>query len=299
MGQPKNAMEVFKLLDKSNCRECGEKTCLAFAGAVFQGKRCIGDCPKLDPAIVKRFGGTAAKPSAIEDNREVYLETIKHEITNIDLAAAANRIGARFADGRLTLRVLGKKFSVDSRGGLSADIHINPWVAIPFLDYIINGSGLQPSGNWVTFRELDTGAERYPLFQKRCEAPIKQVADVYPDLFSDMVHIFSGKRVEKQFQSDISVVLQPLPRVPIMVCYWLPEGDLQSSLNIFFDDTADKNLDIGRCLRNWPSATDTPMHSCIDDGQPQAIRVFLRRYCAQYGCRCVPSITCMPSDDIS
>jgi len=36
MAQIKNAMEIFKLLEKSNCRECNEKTCLAFAGAVFQ-----------------------------------------------------------------------------------------------------------------------------------------------------------------------------------------------------------------------------------------------------------------------
>ena len=46
MPAPKNAMEVFQLLDKSNCRECGEKTCLAFAGAVFQGHRKISECPK-------------------------------------------------------------------------------------------------------------------------------------------------------------------------------------------------------------------------------------------------------------
>ena len=39
MPQPKNAMEIFQLLDKSNCRECGETTCLAFAGAVFTGRK--------------------------------------------------------------------------------------------------------------------------------------------------------------------------------------------------------------------------------------------------------------------
>jgi hypothetical protein len=51
--------------------------------------------------------------------------------------------------------------------------------------------------------------------------------------------------VEKQFESDISVVLHPLPKVPIMVCYWLPEDGLESSLNVYFDQTADQNLDIG------------------------------------------------------
>jgi hypothetical protein len=30
-----------------------------------------------------------------------------------------------------------------------------------------------------------------------------------------------------------------------MVCYWLPEEGMASSLNVFFDQTADKNLDIG------------------------------------------------------
>jgi hypothetical protein len=74
---------------------------------------------------------------------------------------------------------------------------------------------------------------------------MKQVADSYTELFDDMVQMFSGKQVDPQFQSDISVVLSPLPKVPIMVCYWLPEEGMQSSLNVFFDQTADKNLDIG------------------------------------------------------
>ena len=141
--------------------------------------------------------------------------------------------------------MLGKDFSVDTRGNLSADIHINPWVAVPFLSYILYGKGLPVSGNWVSFRELKDGQERYALFQKRCEQSMKQVADTYTDLFDDLVHIFSGKQVEKQFQSDISVVLHPLPAVPIMICYWQPEDGLESSLNVFFDETADKNLDVG------------------------------------------------------
>ena len=60
-----------------------------------------------------------------------------------------------------------------------------------------------------------------------------------------MVHIFGGRQVAKQFESDISVVLHPLPKFPIMVCYWEPEDGLASSLNVFFDETAAGNLEIG------------------------------------------------------
>ena len=67
----------------------------------------------------------------------------------------------------------------------------------------------------------------------------------FPDLFDDLVHIFSGRQVEEQFESDISVVLHPLPRVPMMICYWKPDDGMESSLNLFFDKVADDNLNIG------------------------------------------------------
>jgi hypothetical protein len=110
---------------------------------------------------------------------------------------------------------------------------------------VLYGEGVNPTGNWVSLRELKEGAERYPLFQKRCEEAMKRVADTYPDLFDDLVHIFSGRQVPEQFASDISVVLAPLPKVPVMICYWMPEEGLASSLNVFFDETADRNLDVG------------------------------------------------------
>ena len=245
MPSPKNAMEIFRLLDQSNCRECGEKTCLAFAGAVYRGQKKIQRCPKLDAPTRARFSDESENQPALEQNQDKYLAILKAEIGRIDLAAAAERVGADFSGGKLTLKVLGKDFSVDSSGKLAADIHINPWVALPFLDYICRGQGLPVAGNWLSFRELKDGKERYPLFQKRCEMPLKQIADTYTDLFDDLVRIFGGKQVQKQFQSDISVVLHPLPRVPIMICYWLPEDGLESSLNVFFDDTAEKNLAIG------------------------------------------------------
>jgi len=243
MPQPKHAMEIFQLLDKSNCRECGEKTCLAFAGAVFQGKRKIAECPKLDRETIKRFSGAQEDPNNVFVEGADFLDELKNKIVAADLAAAAQRVGAGFSGDRLTLKILGKDYSVDTEGNLSADIHINPWVAVPFLTYILYGKGLPVSGNWVSFRELKDAKERYPLFRKRCEEAMKQVADTYTDLFDDLVHIFSARQVEKQFESDISVVLHPLPRVPIMICYWQPEDGLESSLNVFFDETADQNLD--------------------------------------------------------
>ncbi len=245
MSQPRNAFEIFQLLEKSNCGNCGEKTCLAFAGAVFKGRRRLAECPRLDQSVIAPYSDNGAFSCAPEAEGAAHFEKLKSEVARIDLAEAAKRIGGHFAGDRLTLKVLGKDFSVDRRGGFYADIHVNPWVAIPFLTHILYGKGRPPAGCWIPFRELKGGRESYPLFRKRCEEPLKRVADIYTPLFDDMVHLFGGKQVERQFESDISVVLRPLPLVPIMVCYWLPEEGMQSSLNVFFDDTANDNLDIG------------------------------------------------------
>jgi hypothetical protein len=172
------------------------------------------------------------------------VEQLKRKIASIDISSSAQRLGAKFSDDKLTIKIFGKDFSVDSKGNLSSDIHIHPWVAIPTLNYIIGSAGRSVSGKWVPFRELEGGKTWYRLFGQRCEKPLKSVADTYTDLFEDMIHIFNGRQVENHYASDISLVLHPLPKVPILICYWKPEEGLESSLNIFFDSTAEDNLNI-------------------------------------------------------
>lgn len=242
--KPRNVMDIFKYLDKSNCGKCGEKTCLAFASAVFQGKRNIEACPSVDKAVYTylSLGKDEKRQNFLEKNQQETLEFLKGKIRDIDLAKRAEALNAKFSNNRLTLKMLGKDFSVDQKGEIYSDIHVNQWVAAPFFYYVLHGKGIPVSGEWITFRELKDGMTRINFFQKRCEEPMKKLADIYTDLFDDIVRIFGGKKVEELFESDISLVLHPLPLVPMLICYWKPEDGLGSSLNIFFDKTADQNL---------------------------------------------------------
>jgi hypothetical protein len=241
----KNALEVFNLLDHSNCRECGFKTCMAFAGAVFLGQRTLADCPKVDAATLARFATESQSGPDTNDAFEALLRRSAQQLAAMDLAAAAERTGGRYINGHLVIHVLGKEVAIDPDGRLRTDIHVNPWVAGPLYNYVIHTPGLTPTGDWRSFRELEGGRDRYPLFRKRGEEALKQVADRYPDLFQDMVDLFGARQVERQFQSDISVVLHPLPKLPLLICYAFAEEGIASTLNLFFDSTADRNLDIG------------------------------------------------------
>jgi hypothetical protein len=240
----KNPMELFKLLPKTNCRKCNEPTCLAFAAAVFTGKKQIHECPCLDDDIIGRFSGTGQKPGQAERDMENAWDQLKEKVARIDLKEAARRLNAVFLNGRLTLKTLGKDFGVDSVGNLYSEIHIHPWIAIPILDYVLCASTTPVSGKWVPFRELKGGKIWAPLFGQRCEKPLKKIADAYTDFFEDLIRLFNGRQVENHYDSDISLVLHPLPKIPMLICYWKPGDGLESTLNLFFDSTAEDQLHV-------------------------------------------------------
>lgn len=244
MGKPFNSMDFFKVLPKTNCKECKSSTCLAFSVLVFKGEKTPEDCPYLSEDIIKTFGGTIqSSVNKIPDPQEA-LDSLKKEISNYDLEKAVDRTGGVFSGDKLTIKVLGKNFSVDSGGKLYSDIHINPWIASPFLNYVLRCKGVPATGKWVPFRDLEGGKDWYRLFGQRCEKPLKKIADIYTELFEDMLDIFNGTRLENHYDSDISILLMPLPKIPMLVCYWKPEDGLDSELNLFFDSTAEENLNI-------------------------------------------------------
>ncbi|HIJ35864.1 MAG TPA: Fe-S cluster protein [Deltaproteobacteria bacterium] len=48
-------LEILKLLPRTNCRECGEPTCLVFATRVAEGAKDQNDCPILESEKRKKL----------------------------------------------------------------------------------------------------------------------------------------------------------------------------------------------------------------------------------------------------
>ncbi len=246
----KNTMEVFKLLEKTNCKKCNKSTCLAFAAAVFQGQVALSDCPFIDEKTLKTYGDkNHKKESGPEQDYLKVIAQLKENIKQTDLDSRAGILGGKFSHGKLTIKILGKDFSVDINGEMSSDIHVNPWIVPPVLNYIIYGKGLALSEIWVPFRELKTSKDWSRFFEHQCVKRFKKIADSNPSFFEDIIELFNGKPVENHYDADISLMIKPLPLLPMLICYNNPEEGMESDLNLFFDDTADKNLPIESIYR--------------------------------------------------
>lgn len=244
MSKIKTPLEVYSFLPKSNCRDCGVSTCMAFAAAVIKQEKRLADCPFLDTDTLALYEGQVERQVNIESIQEESLKDLQRKIAVIDLASRAERLGARSNDETLVVKCLGRDFEIDARGTVMSQCHTHAWFSIPLLNYILFSKGEEVSGRWVPFRELEQGKTWNPLFERRCEKPLKQIADAHGELFEDLISMFSGESSFNKFSSDISVVLYPFPKVPILICYWKPEDELESRLHLFFDDTAEKNLPV-------------------------------------------------------
>jgi len=59
---PLTGIEIFKLLPKTNCKECGDPTCLAFAMKLAAGKAELSLCPYISEEAKAKLTEAAAPP---------------------------------------------------------------------------------------------------------------------------------------------------------------------------------------------------------------------------------------------
>lgn len=58
-------LEIFKLLPKTNCKDCDLPTCLAFAMAMASGKAGLDQCPHVSEEAKETLGAASAPPVAL------------------------------------------------------------------------------------------------------------------------------------------------------------------------------------------------------------------------------------------
>ena len=100
-------IEIFKLLAKTNCKECGFPTCLAFAMALASGKAELDACPYVSDEVREKLAEASAPPirpvkiGMKEGTKTVGGETVmfRHEKTFFNPTLIAGLVTTAQADG--------------------------------------------------------------------------------------------------------------------------------------------------------------------------------------------------------
>ena len=100
MPQLNNIVDVLKILPKTNCRDCKQPTCMAFAAAVLQGRAVLADCPHLSAETLADCRPPEAQENKIAQNLRGIIAELEKKVSQVDLAVAVNRTGGRLIGDR-------------------------------------------------------------------------------------------------------------------------------------------------------------------------------------------------------
>lgn len=162
---PITVMELYRdVLPKTNCGDCGQPACLAFATRVIVEKVPLDKCPHIDAALLDRYreklaeqqsGGTSVKKDVAGDAREWARErgaSMKFE----DLPA---RIGGRLVevDGKPALELpYFTDFIVITRETIKkkSGQELGHYQQVFIYNHIAMGGSVVPTGKWVSLKEV-------------------------------------------------------------------------------------------------------------------------------------------------
>jgi acetyl-CoA decarbonylase/synthase complex subunit gamma len=108
-------IDIFKQLPKTNCRECGQPTCLAFAMKLAQKQASLDQCPYVSEEAKAALAGASAPPiklvtiGAGERKLEVGNETVlfRHDETFYHPTGLAVLVDAALPEAELAARITG------------------------------------------------------------------------------------------------------------------------------------------------------------------------------------------------
>ncbi len=232
-------VEIYKELPKTNCGECGQLTCMAFAIAVSKGDTEIQSCPYLNEENVK----TLSKSIKKIDIKEKIYENLKDEIQKINLRDVADGIGAVITDEGITIRSLGKEFLIKDSGEIITDGEVSIWAKILLLIYIKMGGKGDISNKWVAFDELKGGVVKIEALRKEFEIPLSDMLKNDLDPIERIFKILGAEEVNDQ-PSDMAWKMFLLPKVPILILYWRADDEFPPNVKALFDSTTDRFLDV-------------------------------------------------------
>ena len=94
-------IELYKKLPKTNCGDCGQPSCLAFATQVVGFGQELGDCPHLDETTLEEVARTIEEQRdkgifVKKDTYKITREHLREKIGNHDFEAIAPGLGLTY-----------------------------------------------------------------------------------------------------------------------------------------------------------------------------------------------------------
>ena len=250
-----------KVLPRTNCRDCGFPTCIAFAGKVVSEKLPLKHCPHIPEAILKpaqaeleeqyRQGKWLKKDMAAEA-----LGRAKDAAAAMSLEQIADRIGGIINDGKdpgpfhgtphIRLAYLKKQLCITldrvaDTGGADLTRNEQTFVFI----HMAAGSSADPTGNLKSFKEFPNTVSKMVSMRDHVEGPLKRAFSGQATALAERCRDLGAVDVKDRYASpDLAFQFRVFPKVYITLLFWDQSDGFEADVKLMFDETVIGHMDI-------------------------------------------------------
>ncbi|HSH12813.1 MAG TPA: DUF3786 domain-containing protein [Desulfurivibrionaceae bacterium] len=242
-------MEVVARTPKSNCRECGYPTCLAFGAAVAATGLDPRRCPYINLEGLEVQPAGVALEEVARQRDLALVEHLKGKIAGADFAALAPRLGATWDEAAkvMTFAYLGQEV-VLSKATIRIDGREpeDPRDQILLYNYVHSGGGPPPAGPWLGLESLPNSISKVRTLATYCEAPLARLfSGRSPEQIIADATLMGGAEVINP-GATLTLLFPVLPRLPQQVIFWAEELEdgFAARVKILFDPRVLEFLDI-------------------------------------------------------
>jgi hypothetical protein len=256
-----SVVDVYKILPRTNCGDCGYVSCLAFASMVVSERVPLSRCPHLAPETVARYQPEldAQHAAGRWTRRDLAADAsvwARERAASMALEDLPARIGGRLTvvNGRpvVVLPYFKTTVHISAEGIRHADgTEAGRWEQVFIYNHIAQGGRRETTGRWKAFQEIPNTVSKIKSMQAHVEAPLRQRFAGHLDELAAAAERIGGRRITDAGESaDLSFRFTPLPRVPVVLRFW--DGDdevgLDAEVKLAFDETITEHLDIESIL---------------------------------------------------
>jgi hypothetical protein len=253
-----SVVDLYKnILPRTNCRDCGFPTCLAFASMVVSEKHPLKNCPHIPAIVLARCE---------EELTRQYAEGkwLKRDLADEALKWARNR-AASMAIEDLPSRIGGELMRSDTETGLrlpyftdhlnisgikisrSDGTELTRLEQVFILNHMAQGGSATPTGRWKGLVDFPNTISKLVSMRSQVEEPlIKHFTGRKEELRKRALQLGAIPLSANDGAADVAVVFTALPRIPVALMFWdaTRNEDFQAQVKLMFDETIIEHLDI-------------------------------------------------------
>ncbi len=245
----KTAIEIYKLLPKTNCGACGVQSCFGFAAKVAANLASIAECPGLSDAVRKTLlaeeGQHTDSPGTVYERA---LNALKDKSKAVDFRKAAALLGGEpSGPDSMEIIFLNEKYQITKERILdAAGKEARPWISLLIYNHLCMPDPPAPAGEWASFSSL-------PQSHAKDKAWIHHVEEVIAKHFSGnsaglktACERLGGIKADVKGDQDAAYEFRFFPRYPVLLLFYdaLPEENFPAQCTLLLDRNAPRYLDI-------------------------------------------------------